>query len=83
MANMEALNKLTPRQQEIALLVSEGWEDKLISHRLGVVQETIKTHLMRIYAVFGLRNRTQLAYLVLTDKTPPSLVRNSAKVTHG
>ena len=54
---MESLNKLTPRQQEIALLVAEGWEDKLISHRLGVVQETIKTHLMRIYAVFGLRNR--------------------------
>lgn len=78
---MESLNKLTPRQQEIALLVAEGWEDKLISHRLGVVQETIKTHLMRIYAVFGLRNRTQLAYLILTDKSPPSLKRSSAQVT--
>lgn len=72
---MEFLNQLTPRQREIALLVSEGWEDKLICHRLGLVHDTVKTHLMRIYNIFGLRNRTQLAYMVLTGNPPPSIKR--------
>lgn len=50
--------ELTPRQQEILPLLAEGLPNKLISRRLGLSEDTIKTHLKSLYQELNVHSRT-------------------------
>ena len=52
---------VSPRQQEIMRLVAAGHSDKEIAARLQVSPYTVRTHLQRLYAQHGLRNRAEAA----------------------
>lgn len=52
---------LSPRQGEIMRLVATGLSDKEIAARLQVSPHTVRTHLQRLYAQHGLRNRAEAA----------------------
>ena len=51
---------LTPREQEIAELVSAGLTTKEIASRAFVSENTVKQHLKRIFAKTDVRNRAEL-----------------------
>lgn len=52
---------LSPRQREIMHLVATGMSDKEIAAQLQLSPHTVRTHLQRLYAQHGLRNRAEAA----------------------
>ena len=59
--NISRPQKLTSRQTQIAMLISEGLSNKEVGRRLKLAEGTIKLHLHNIYTKLGLRNRTALS----------------------
>lgn len=50
---------LTQRQKDVLELLARGMPNKLIARELGLSEGTVKVHLLTIFRVLGVRNRTE------------------------
>lgn len=64
-AAADPLEHLTPRQLEVAELVSDGLSNSEIARELSLSELSIKKYISRIFDVTGHRNRSELATAVL------------------
>jgi len=55
-----ALEALTPREREVLTLVGRGHSNAEIAERLVLSPLTAKTHVARVFAKLGARDRAQL-----------------------
>jgi DNA-binding CsgD family transcriptional regulator len=53
--------RLTPRELQLAQLVSRGQQNKEIAHVLGIREGTVKVYLSNLFAKMGLFNRADLS----------------------
>jgi DNA-binding NarL/FixJ family response regulator len=68
------LTGLTPREHEIAQLLSTGLNNKEIAKQCGITERTVKAHLTKVFEKCGVSDRVSLAILVnaRTHNSPPS-----------
>jgi DNA-binding NarL/FixJ family response regulator len=62
--NSYYLEKLSPKEQKVALLVCEGLNNIEISNSLNISVNTVKTHLKKIYEKLNVKDRLALVILL-------------------
>lgn len=79
------LDRLTAREREIVLAVSQGLSFKQAARKIGVAPSTVANHLYRIYRKLGVYSRTELASLVYpdSDDETPEVIAAAPKLTDG
>ncbi|MFD3803057.1 LuxR C-terminal-related transcriptional regulator [Streptomyces sp. NPDC058619] len=63
-AGASPVARLTPQQLRIARCVAEGATNREVAARLSVSPRTVDHHLRNVFALLGVRSRTELARLV-------------------
>jgi DNA-binding NarL/FixJ family response regulator len=72
-----AQSRLSPRERAVLALLEHGLPNKVIGHRLGMSQSTVKAHVHSIIGKLNVRNRTEAAvarfeHLAPKPSAPPA-----------
>jgi DNA-binding NarL/FixJ family response regulator len=60
------MDQLTPREDQVAMLVARGLSNKEVAHELGVCDGTVKLHVHNIMQKLGVRKR----YAIISGHVP-------------
>jgi DNA-binding NarL/FixJ family response regulator len=61
----EPLDRLTPREREVLILIGRGFSNKRIAGALELSEKTVKTHVGHVLAKLGVTDRTQAAVVAV------------------
>ena len=70
-ARSKNMNKISRKEQEIIILVSQGLKNKEIANKLCISEQTVKAHISHIFRKVKVTNRSQLVPLAMKYRLPP------------
>jgi len=59
------MERLSKWEVEVALLLKEGFSSKEVANKLYISKRTVDFHCANIHRKLGVKNRVQLAYVLL------------------
>jgi DNA-binding NarL/FixJ family response regulator len=68
--NVKGAVLLTPREEQVVSLVSEGIGNRQIAQHLAIKESSVKKYLLRIYDKLGVSNRVELVLYALSHRGP-------------
>lgn len=70
-ARTKNTEKVSRKEQEVIILVSQGFKNKEIADRLNISEQTVKAHISHIFRKVKVTNRSQLVPLAMKYRLPP------------
>lgn len=70
LVNTQPDNNLSKREREIIILISQGRKNREIADGLCISEQTVKSHISRIFRKSNVKTRSQLVPLALKLKLP-------------
>jgi DNA-binding NarL/FixJ family response regulator len=67
----KGVQSLTPREREVARLVSDGMCNSEVAQRLELSIHTVKNYLFSVFDKIGVSNRAELILYLLASSAPP------------
>jgi DNA-binding NarL/FixJ family response regulator len=64
----ERLETLSRREREVFRLIAEGFDNREISEKLFIAEQTVKNHVSAIYSKFNVRDRVHMIRLAMEFK---------------
>jgi two-component system nitrate/nitrite response regulator NarP len=61
------MDRLTPREYQVAMLVARGLSNKVIAHQLGISHGTVKQHMHKIIEKLGVKSRFEAMPMLLRE----------------
>jgi DNA-binding NarL/FixJ family response regulator len=73
MVNAQGMKLLTPREEQVVTLVTDGLSNREVARDLNLSEHTIKKYLFRIFDKLGISRRVELVlYAVNHSGAPPA-----------
>ena len=66
----ELLDKLSPRELEVARMIGEGLPNKIIGQRLSISERTVQVHRLRVMDKLGIHSAAELVHILLGSSPP-------------
>jgi DNA-binding NarL/FixJ family response regulator len=70
-ARAKNTDKISRKEQEVIILVSQGFKNKEIADKLNISEQTVKAHISHIFRKVKVTNRSQLVPLAMKYRLPP------------
>lgn len=58
------LDGLAPRTKKVAICLLRGYSNKMIAQELQISENTVKDHIRKLYARFGVHNKTEFSWMM-------------------
>lgn len=69
-ARAKNTDKISRKEQEVIILVSQGFKNKEIADQLNISEQTVKAHISHIFRKVKVTNRSQLVPLAMKYRLP-------------
>ena len=65
------MDRLTPREYQVAMLVARGLSNRDIARQLGITEGTVKLHMHQILRKLGVKTKSEAVLMVLRKTAAP------------
>jgi two-component system nitrate/nitrite response regulator NarP len=61
------MDRLTPREYQVAILVARGLSNGEVAHQLGISLGTVKLHMHKVIEKLGVKSRSKAILMILQE----------------
>jgi len=67
------MDRLTPREYEVAMLLARGFSNRKIARELGLTTGTVKLHMHKVLQKLDVKSRSEAMLMILREDRGPGI----------